>query len=942
MPIYTKKSNGAWSTNAKKIFVKAADGLWKSATRLLAKTPSGWVQMWPGDAPANNPNDPVNIRLNSYNGTVATSPQPINAVLYGHDNNGASVIGATPIDITNRKMQLATDETGQTDRYTVETVDIYDLTSNSETNVGEKRFYADAWWLFYQLEATNVWATTKIFSQPIKIIRQAPTFSANSPSLSADYSGTNPFLSLSFSFSDTWWKAADLSRSYIQWWQNTSKTPGGTPIKITYMDEISGLSDTRSGLYSDYNGTGTTVSGNDYYTASGGIPAGQYIIAQVVLINSYTDHYSSPVSAFVSTGDNPTVTALSVLDDNGNSVVDNQSSPRIMSDGYLNFTATVSDAASSTYYLLEPRMYNWVNTNTYQFNTSTVISETSFPTDLTPASVTLNGTTATVKWRIYIDANTLYGIGGPTYDGGQARWQFEFRVSARASSSSTNASASYFTGIASLGGDTVYMQGLDVPAMVNVHPSSAMTLNVTSTSPSLGSSVTFSGTTVGVPTSTYSSFPRRYIIEYGDGTDSGWQYFSTGTSNPSFSGITKTYSNAGTYTATLKWEPQGDPIRSTRSRTITVAAAPGAFSYSISDSTLTPETPSVYTNTFSSGNINYDWNDTANTTSWMSSISGGPEGSRSNSRSVSNDFWTVTGGSSYTTSVYSINDTKQATISWGTSSGAGSYTISYNNAGTVVSTTVTGTSITLTTSGTVSVISVTAYQNSNGTGSSRSGSLSGSSSVTPTSKTSSTRTVGPDTAPTVTYTVTWNANGGSVSPSSSSGTSGSSVTAPTPTRSGYSFNGWYNSSSGGSFIVGGGSSYTLTSNVTLYAQWTSTFTPPSSGAVSWSSGSNFQRTSTLIRWFTDYPSISGDGSFTGMQFEIRTTAGGGTLLASGTRSYPGDFTYPYSGGGTIWAFRCGTSDSDISYSSSARYARVRTVMLGTNGTTYYGSWTGWI
>jgi len=242
----------------------------------------------------------------------------------------------------------------------------------------------------------------------------------------------------------------------------------------------------------------------------------------------------------------------------------------------------------------------------------------------------------------------------------------------------------------------------------------------------------------------------------------------------------------------------------------------------------------------------------------------------------------------------------------------------------------------------VSVISVTAYQNSNGTGLSTSGSLSGSSSVTPTSKTSSTRTVGPDTAPTVTYTVTWNANGGSVSPSSSSGTSGSSVTAPTPTRSGYSFNGWYNSSSGGSFIVGGGSSYTLTSNVTLYAQWTSTFTPPSSGAVSWSSGSNFQRTTTLLRWFTDYPSISGDGSFTGMQFEIRTTAGGGTLLASGQRSYPGDFTYPYAGGGTIWAFRCGTSDGDISYSSSARYARVRTVMLGTNGTTYYGSWTGWI
>ena len=71
------------------------------------------------------------------------------------------------------------------------------------------------------------------------------------------------------------------------------------------------------------------------------------------------------------------------------------------------------------------------------------------------------------------------------------------------------------------------------------------------------------------------------------------------------------------------------------------------------------------------------------------------------------------------------------------------------------------------------------------------------------------------------YTVTWNANGGSVSPSSSTqSTVGGSITAPTPTQSGYSFNGWYNASSGGSLIVNGGGSYTPSSNITLYARWT--------------------------------------------------------------------------------------------------------------------------
>jgi len=197
---------------------------------------------------------------------------------------------------------------------------------------------------------------------------------------------------------------------------------------------------------------------------------------------------------------------------------------------------------------------------------------------------------------------------------------------------------------------------------------------------------------------------------------------------------------------------------------------------------------------------------------------------------------------------------------------------------------------------------------------------------------------------TIQYTVSWDANGGSVSPSSNTVNSGSSVFAPSPTRSGYTFNGWYNSPSGGSFIVGAGGLYTPSASITLYAQWTIVFTPPSSGTPGWSSGTNFQRVagSSILRWFTDYPSISGNGSFTGMQFEIRTTAGGGTLLASGQRSYPGAGSYPYSGGGTVWAFRCGTSDGDISYNASARFARVRTVMLGTNGTTYFGSWTGWI
>jgi len=269
--------------------------------------------------------------------------------------------------------------------------------------------------------------------------------------------------------------------------------------------------------------------------------------------------------------------------------------------------------------------------------------------------------------------------------------------------------------------------------------------------------------------------------------------------------------------------------------------------------------------------------------------------------------------------------------------------------------------------------------------------------------------------------VSYDYNGGSGTTSLQVVTDGSYTTLPSPnTRTGYTFNGWYTASSGGTYVGGGGNSYYVSSTLTLYAQWTqnpviptitmqsntnitasgatinwsstnqsyayvdgtyvgnvnsytftgksssttysgtvtvysvtgnsasasysfttaTSFTPPSSGAPAL----QFLRTSGSSRldWYCDYPSISGNGSITGMQFEIRTTAGGGTLLASGTRAYPGAGTYPYSAAGTIWAFRMGTANGDITYSASARYGRARVVMLGSDNNTYYGTWSGWL
>jgi uncharacterized repeat protein (TIGR02543 family) len=81
-----------------------------------------------------------------------------------------------------------------------------------------------------------------------------------------------------------------------------------------------------------------------------------------------------------------------------------------------------------------------------------------------------------------------------------------------------------------------------------------------------------------------------------------------------------------------------------------------------------------------------------------------------------------------------------------------------------------------------------------------------------------------DPQPLPNYTVTFNANGGSVSPATRTVTSGAAVgTLPAPTRSGYTFAGWFTAASGGTQIS---ASTKVTANVTYYAHWTQNGYPP--------------------------------------------------------------------------------------------------------------------
>ena len=74
------------------------------------------------------------------------------------------------------------------------------------------------------------------------------------------------------------------------------------------------------------------------------------------------------------------------------------------------------------------------------------------------------------------------------------------------------------------------------------------------------------------------------------------------------------------------------------------------------------------------------------------------------------------------------------------------------------------------------------------------------------------------------YTLTYEPNGGTVSPTSDKIKQDSAYSLPTPTRTGYTFTGWYTAKSGGTKI-NSGSKFTAGANQTLYAQWTEVISP---------------------------------------------------------------------------------------------------------------------
>lgn len=609
MGIFSKVDSTGSSTDwrvTKKVWAKVSSG-WVAATGVFGKTINGWVKMWPGNAPSVRASDPIRIRIGGYTGTLsgvaplyaATSPQLFANNYSQSDNADAGTSGTflklwgddgqydgvTPITLSNRRMLCSDNIDGQVERFSLTGNDTIDFATVSQAT----RDLAEGYYIFYQLLATNVDGSLDAYSQPIKVIKRKPAlvsygvFSESGGSLQgANGYNENDVIEVNAQIRWGWWIRPGGYLGGIpvlRWWRNTSKSPGGTKLKEinieTGYDYVSGTTDPTYTFNTNTSNVLTIY--NNYTVANTPLQSGEYIIAELYLENSYTAHYGAPVSYWGSTGARPSISSVAfrTFDGQVDTVMDNQSEPKIVSDAYFEIVAQVADYQSGTTFNFEPRIFK-IDTGVYlnyengsQIGTSS--ASAGFPTDVAPYSISASGTSATVIWRTYINSNFL--TGSPTYSGGQTKNYFEYRISAIA----PGGGISYFSGDVSSyhGNDPVFAGSVSGASggsiKIHYHTQSVLSANAYTVG-SAPQTIRFSVTGDSYP-SGYASYPRSYGIDFGDGNVENISW-PIGTSNPSYTTWDHTYANNGTYTARLITVPQGFTTIGTRQRTITVGGLP--------------------------------------------------------------------------------------------------------------------------------------------------------------------------------------------------------------------------------------------------------------------------------------------------------------------------------------------------------------------------------
>ena len=101
----------------------------------------------------------------------------------------------------------------------------------------------------------------------------------------------------------------------------------------------------------------------------------------------------------------------------------------------------------------------------------------------------------------------------------------------------------------------------------------------------------------------------------------------------------------------------------------------------------------------------------------------------------------------------------------------------------------------------------------------------------------------------------------------------------------------------------------------------------------------FDRAGTAIAWGWDDSSNFGSYSSISYEWIITTLKTGGTVISEGTSAYPSSSTYTIGSSGKTRKYRVSSAQGNTPASASARWLKVRAVVVGTNGKNYYSAYS---
>jgi len=547
------------------VFVKVTgENIWKKVTRIWAKVSTIAGEMWQqvfynADLPQPT-SDVISIRLGSYNGTVATSPQYINTTLYGHDGDYTNWTSKSDrkwtysYTVDGNRIDLETGTGSYGD-------DILNTQANQEN--------ADESYVFYEMRVENASDFITPTSAPVFMIKRNVvntnfTFTGNGTSSGNTLQGV-------FAYENYWYNKPDQMLSYVRWWRSTEAgVAGGTLLKEDMFFDAASTNNS------------TTISGSYPYTTTNE-DIGYYIVFEVAPVNSYTRYNNTDASMSIGEGEpvtGPIQITSEILDSEYGSGLDSLN--RLPSSTYLRTYAQIQNVNPLTTYRVRYRFYNWQNGSYYDINGGLVTSGEGWTTytGSSISSISVVGSTATLYDTFSIDPT----FNGSTYSGGSPRWNIEIEVAAIKS-----------------GQTTTYYHDYDISA----GPSTSASLS--SSTVATNGDVTITASIIGLPL-TYVSYPRQLIINYGDGSPLQVETFASGTGASSGTPIvrtyTKQYSSPGTYIINAYTTPRN-----------------GQASPSVTVSTLSAPTPTGVVGSTYYFWVRSATSSTANTTGTVSSYS---------------------------------------------------------------------------------------------------------------------------------------------------------------------------------------------------------------------------------------------------------------------------------------------------------------------------------